>query len=243
MLKKWLVIRDFYVQSSHAISYKGFMQHGRFIDLLPFLSALCLTISASAILYFFELPLWSLTMLFGVAVSMLVSFWGLERFMKRAYSAQYQRHDISRQNFWERFDALTYAIFLEKIETQRPSAAELDAIAKYSETLAPPPKPFLINQHFIMVILISVTTGLFTASIQKTNTWLAHNGVIVVFAFMAAAVIASIILDGLRTSTTRDARIRRFLIRAKIELEFNPTVELGTESVLLLPLSVQNLSG
>lgn len=232
MLKKWLLVRGFYVQSSHAISYKGFMQHGRFTDLLPFLSALYLTVAASAILYFFEISFWSFTMLFGIAISMLVSFWGLERFMKRAYSAQYQRHDISRQNFWGRFDALTYAIFLEMIETELLSTAELDAIAKYSETLAPPHKPFLINQHFIMVILISVATGLFTASIQKTNTWLDHNGVIVVFAFMAAAVIAGIILDGLRTSTTRDARIRRFLIRTKIELEFNATVEVGKESLL-----------
>lgn len=236
MLKKWLRIRDFYIQSMHATSYKGFMQHGRATDLLPFLSALCLTVAASATLYFFEIPLWSLSLLFGIAASMLVSFWGLERFMKRAYSAQYQRHDINRQTFWERFDALTYAIFLETIETEHLSAAELDAIAKYSETLAPPPKPFLINQHCIMVILISVTTGLFAASIQKTSTWLAHNGAIVVFAFMAAAVIASIILDGLRTLTIRDARIRRFLVRAKIELESNPTVELGAENIIVAKL-------
>lgn len=93
-------------------------------------------------------------------------------------------------------------------------------IADYSETLSPPPKPFLINQHFVTVILISVLVGLFNAYLQKTAYW-AALGWLYIWAVASTTILAGLILDGIRTAQARDIQVRRFLKRAQIELEYS----------------------
>ena len=106
---------------------------------------------------------------------------------------------------------------------------KLKAIAEYSETLSPPSKPFLINQHFITVILMSALVSLFTAYLQKTPAW-PTQALLYILAIGSLAVVVSLGLDGFRTAQARDARIRRYLKRAQIELELELEQEASGEN-------------
>ena len=98
------------------------------------------------------------------------------------------------------------------------SPQALQALSDYSETLSQPPKPFLINQHFTTVIMVSILVSLLSAYLQKTPGWTTQALEYIATA-LGLTFVLSLGLDGLRVTQTRDNRIRRYLKRARIELE------------------------
>lgn len=148
----------------------------------------------------------------------MVFFKSVETLLAKLYPLEYEQYDIAQQRLSERTDFLAYAFFLQRIKQAKYTPVKLKAIAEYSETLSPPSKPFLINQHFITVILISALVSLFTAYLQKTPAW-PTQALLYILTIGSLAVVVSLGLDGFRTAQTRDTRIRRYLKRAQIELE------------------------
>lgn len=218
MHKHWSQVKSIYIESNRIFSYQRLKADGRKRELLPALAMLLLIVAISSTLYLFNNPVWPMVCLTGIAVCMIVFFKSIEARLSKYYPVEYEAYDIARQPWTERFDFLAYAFFLKKIKQLGYGPSKLKAIMEYSETLSFPPKPFMINQHFITVILISILISLFSAYIQKTPAWSAQ-GWIYVWAIASLSVIVSLVLDGVRTAQTRDSRIRRYLRRAQIELE------------------------
>lgn len=96
-------------------------------------------------------------------------FKSIDTRLAKYYPVEYEEYDISHQPWTERIDFLAYAFFYKKVKQVGYAPAKLKAIMEYSETLSSPPKPFMINQHFITVILTSTLISLFSAFIQKTQ--------------------------------------------------------------------------
>ncbi|MFO2465736.1 hypothetical protein OOJ96_20400 [Pseudomonas sp. 15FMM2] len=218
MHKHWCQIKNIYIDSNRVFSYQRLKAKGRKRDIMPALATSLAIIAISSTLYVFQNPLWPIVCLTGVAISMLVFFKSMESRLAKYYPVEYEQYDISNQPWSERIDFLAYAIFLQEIKQAGYAPAKLKAIVDYSETLISPPKPFMINQHFTTVILISLLVSLFSAYIQKTQAWSAE-GLVYVWAIASLSVVVSLVLDGFRTVQTRDSRIRRYLKRAQIELE------------------------
>jgi hypothetical protein len=219
MMKKWSQIRSLYIDSNKVIGYQQLKLVGRKRDFAPALSALLLMSGIALTLHAFSNPLWPVLVMTGISLCMLIFFLSADRLMAKLYRAEYERHDIAQQGFWERADFVAYARFLDGVEKAKYNPAQLEAIAQYSETLGPAPKPFLIHQHFLALILTSINVNLLSAFLLKTDAWAAHQGIVVMWASLSLLVIAFLVLDGLRSPKIRDARIRRYLRRAKIELE------------------------
>lgn len=218
MHKHWSQIKNIYIESNRIFSYQRLKDNGRKRDLLPALGALFLMVAISSTLYLFNNPVWPMACLTGIAFCMIVFFKSIEAQLSKYYPEEYEEYEISQRPWAERIDYLAYVFFLQKIKKLGYTPAKLKAVMEYSETLSFPPKPFMINQHFLTVILISVLISLSSAYIQKTQAWSAQ-GWIYVWAIASLSVLVSLALDGFRTAQTRDSRIRRYVRRAQIELE------------------------
>ncbi|WP_434652305.1 hypothetical protein J3P96_16025 [Pseudomonas sp. R3-56] len=218
MHKNWSQIKKIYIESNRIFGYERLKVCGRKRYLLPALVTMLVMITISTTLYWFKNPLWPFICMTGMAVSMMVFFKSVETLLAKLYPIEYEQYDIAQQRLSERTDILAYAFFLQRIKQVKYTPMKLKAIAEYSETLSPPSKPFLINQHFITVILISALVSLFTAYLQKTPAW-PTQALLYILAIGSLAVVVSLGLDGFRTAQTRDTRIRRYLKRAQIELE------------------------
>jgi len=218
MHKKWSLIKDFYIESNRIFAYQPLVANGRKRAFVPALATLLVIIAISTTLFWFKNPIWPIVCMTGTAISMMVFFKSIDTLLAKIYPVEYEQYDIAKQRLTERTDFLAYALFLQKIKLAKYAPARLKAIAEYSETLSPPPKPFLINQHFVTVILISILVSFFTAYVQKTPAW-PTQALMYILAFGSLAVVVCMGLDGFRTTQTRDARIRRYLKRAQIELE------------------------
>jgi hypothetical protein len=154
----------------------------------------------------------------GVSISIIVFFNCIDRLLAKLYSDEYEKHGISQLRFLERSEFLAYALFLKKVKKEGYTPDKLKVISDYSETLSPPPKPFLINQHFLSVMLLSGLVTLSTSYIQKTSGW-PNQGLFYIWVVASLAVLVCLTLDGLRASQTQNARVRRYMQRAQIELE------------------------
>lgn len=218
MHKNWTLIKDIYIESNRIFGYLRFKANARKRDLVPALATLLVMIAISSALYWLKNPLWPIACMTGTAVSMIVFFKSIDTLLAKLYPVEYEQYDIAKRRLSERTDFLAYALFLQKIKQLEYSSAKLKAIAEYSETLSPPSKPFLINQHFVTVILISTLVSLSTAYLQKNPAW-PTQALVYILAIGSLAVVVSLGLDGFRTTQTRDTRIRRYLKRAQIELE------------------------
>lgn len=218
MQSKWEEVKRIYVESNRVFGYKRLKLHERKRELIPLLLSLLAMVAVSSALYIFENPVWPMSVMTGTAISMLVFFRSLERMLSRVYPEEYKKYHISKQRVSERVDYLAYAFFIDSIRGMGYAPEDLKVISDYSETLNPPPKPFLINQHFVPVILVSTLVSLFAAYLQKTPAWPVQASAYI-FVVAALAVVVSIGLDGLRASKMREARIRCYIKRAQIELE------------------------
>ncbi|WP_449438124.1 MULTISPECIES: hypothetical protein [Pseudomonas] len=218
MNKNWSLIKNIYIESNRIFGYQRLKANGRKRDLVPTLATLLVMITISSTLYWFKNPLWPIVCMTGTAVSMMVFFKSMDTLLAKLYPIEYEQYDIAQQRLSERTDFLAYALFLQRIKQAEYAPAKLKAIAEYSETLSSPPKPFLINQHFVTVILTSTLVSLFTAYLQKTPAW-PTQALVYILGVGSLAVVVSLGLDGFRTTQTRDTRIRRYLKRAQIELE------------------------
>ena len=218
MHKDWSLIKNIYIESNRIFGYQRLITNRRKRDLVPALATFLIMITIASTLYWFKNPLWPIACMAGTAISMLVFFKSIDTLLAKLYPVEYDQYDIARQRLSDRTDFLAYALFLQKIKQAKYYPAKLKAIADYSETLSPPLKPFLINQHFVTVILVSTLVSLFTAYLQKTSAW-PTQALVYIFGVGSLAVVVSLGLDGFRTTQTRDARIRRYLKRAQIELE------------------------
>lgn len=218
MQEKWEEIKMAYIESNRIFCYERLRLNERRRDFLPLLLSLLITIAVASALYHFESAIWPIVVMMGAVLFMVIFFLTIDRKLSRAYPEQYKRYYIYRQWLSERFDYLAYAFFIDKISDKGYTSEELKIISDYSETLNSPPKPFLINQHFITVILVSILVSLFSAYVQKIPAW-PSKAPAYLFAFTVIVVIVSMVLDVLRTSRMRDARIRCYIRRAQIELE------------------------
>lgn len=224
MHKNWSQIKKIYVESNRIFGYERLKVCGRKRCLVPALATLLVMITMSSTLYWFNNPIWPFICMTGIAVSMMVFFKSVETMLAKLYPLEYEQYDIAQQRFSERTDFLAYAFFMQRIKQLKYTPMKLKAIAEYSETLSPPSKLFLINQHFITVILISALVSLLTAYLQKTPAW--HTqALLYILVIGSLAIAVSLGLDGFRNAQTRDTRIRRYLKRAQIELEHEANSE------------------
>lgn len=224
MQEKWEEIKRFYIESNRIFAYSRLRLKERKRDFIPLLLSVVAMIVVSSALYFLHDPVWPMVVMFGTAISMFVFFRTIERKLSRVYAEEYRRYHIAKQGFLERFDYLAYALFADKVSHKGYTSEQLKLISSYSEALSPPPKPFLINQHFVTVILVSIIVSLFSAYIQKIPAW-STQALACLFGFIALAAIVTMGLDGLRASKMRDSRIRSYIKRAQIELEDRENLE------------------
>ena len=218
MHKPWVQIEEAYIQSNRIFNYARLRLQGRLPAVWPALGAFGLLIALSGTLFLFNNPLWPVVCVTGTACCMMVYFRSLDRLLGRLYPQEYEQYAIARQRMSERCDYLAYALFLQRIKAMGHSPQALQALSDYSETLSQPPKPFLINQHFTTVIMVSILVSLLSAYLQKTPGWTTQALEYIATA-LGLTFVLSLGLDGLRVTQTRDNRIRRYLKRARIELE------------------------
>lgn len=224
MHKHWSQITTFYIESNRLFEYKRLKAHGRKRDFVPTAVTLLTMTAISLTLHLFQNPVWPMVVLTGISLSMMVFFKSMDRLLAIFYPVEYDKYDIAKQRFLERTDFLAYALFMRRLKQNEYTPEKLKAITDYSETLSAPPKPFLINQHFITVILISILVSLCTAYLQKTSAW-STKGLVYILATGSLAIVVCLVLDAFRSSQTRDARIRRYLKRAQIEIEQEMTTK------------------
>ncbi|HKS11658.1 MAG TPA: hypothetical protein VJS90_01335 [Pseudomonas sp.] len=228
MHQHWMNITHAYVHASRALSPVTLWRGGPKRELVPLALTLALMVAVAASLYRVALPIWPVVCILSVAVLMLLCFSAMDRIAARRYPHEYARYSISRQPFSKRLDFLCYALFRQRMTEEGYTVAQLKAIADYSETLGPLPKPFQINQHFLTLALSSVLIGLFINYLQGTADW-AERGLVYIWAVASIAVVVTLVLDGIRTAQSREIRVRRYLKRAWIELEYErmSEVEVG----------------
>lgn len=219
MHKHWLNVTRDYVHATRALSPSRLWRGGPKRELVPLIMTFALMIAVAASLYRVALPVWPFVCLLAISVLMLLCLSAMERIAARRYPHEYGQYSISKQPLSKRLDFLCYALFRQRMSEEGYTVAQLKAIAEYSETLGPLPKPFLINQHFVTVALISVLIGLFINYIQSSANW-ADQGLWYIWAVASAAVMVGLILDGIRAAQSRDIRIRRYLKRAWLEMEY-----------------------
>lgn len=171
MHKQWLQIEQAYIQSNRIFNYAQLRLQGRWRAVWPTLVVAGLLIALSGTLFVWANPLWPIACVTGVALCMMVFFRTLDRLLGRLYPQEYEQYGIARQRMSERCDYLAYALFFQRVIAMGHSPRTLQAISDYSQTLGPPPKPFLINQHFTTVIMVSILVSLLSAYLQKTPGW------------------------------------------------------------------------
>ncbi|MCK9754416.1 hypothetical protein LT702_22780 [Pseudomonas syringae pv. syringae] len=218
MQKQWDNVKKMYIESNRIFSYQRLRLLECKRDFIPLLVSTLLVALLSSGLYWLKNPTWPLVVMIGAAISMQVFFITINKILAKLYVVEYERHNISAQRQSDKINLLAYAFFLQKIKSIGYTPRLLEAISEYSETLDSPPKSFLINQNFINVIVISTLVSLFVAYLQKTSAW-PTQALEYIFFVASLGVVVSLILDGFRTATTRNARIRQYLRRAKVEIE------------------------
>ena len=217
MHKHWSQIKQLYIESNRVFSYPRLKSYGRWRALGPALGVLGLIIALSGTLFIFNHPVGPVACVTGIALAMIVFFRSVDKLLARLYPCEYEQYDIAQQRLSERVDYLAYALFIQRIKALGYTPARLEAISEYSETLSQPPKPFLINQHFMTMIMISILVSLFSAYLQKTSSW-STQALEYILTAAAMTFVLGLVLDGFRVTQTRDGRIRRYLKRASIEL-------------------------
>ncbi|PBP86324.1 hypothetical protein CCL16_14570 [Pseudomonas syringae] len=218
MQKQWDNVKKIYVESNRIFSYQRLRLRECKRDFIPLLVSTLLVALLSSALYWFKNPTWPLVIMIGTVMLMQVFFLTINKILAKLYVAEYEQHNIPAQRQSDQLNLLAYAFFLQEIKSIGLTPGLLEAISEYSETLDPPPKSFLINQNFINVIVISTLVSLFVAYLQKTSAW-PTQALEYIFCVASLGVIVSLVLDGFRTATTRNARVRQYLRRAKVEIE------------------------
>ncbi|MEE4140637.1 hypothetical protein ACTACN_00750 [Pseudomonas syringae] len=217
MQKQWDDVKKIYIESNRVFSYQRLRMRERKKDFIPFLVSTFLVAALSSTLYCFRNPTWPFVIMVGTAISMMVFFISINKILAKLYVVEYEKHNIAAQRQSDQLNLLAYAFFLQKIKSLGHTPELLEAISEYSETLDPPPKSFLINQNFINVIIISTLVSLFVAYLQRTSAW-PTQALEYIFSVAAVGVVVSLVLDGFREAKTRNARIRQYLKRAKVEI-------------------------
>lgn len=219
MHHQWANVTQSYLNANRALSPLKLWREGPKRELLPLAAIFVLMICVAGSLYRVEIPVWPIVCLWAVAMLMLLCFKSMDRIAARRYADEYAQYAIDRQPFTKRIDFLAYALFKQRITQIGYSCEQLQAIADYSETLAPPSKPFLISQHVVTVSLLTVLGGMFINYLQVMPHW-ANQGLWYIWVVACLTVLVSVVLDGIQTAQSRDIRIRRYLKRVQIEMAF-----------------------
>lgn len=222
----WMNINRAFVHANRALSPVRLWRGGPRRELVPLALMVALMIAVAASVSHVALPIWPVVCVLAVSVLMLLCFSAMDRIAARRYAREYAQYSISRQPFSKRLDFLCYALFRQRMTEEGYTVAQLKAIAAYSETLGPLPKPFQINQHFLTLALSSVLIGLFINYLQGTADW-AERGLVYIVAVASIAVIVTLVLDAIRTVQSRDLRVQRYLKRLWIELEYTQMASVG----------------